>query len=336
MAGRASPAGSDMRASGRVVALGGGTGLPGVLEALKPCPPNQDCVELSAIVTVTDDGGSSGRLRRDLGTLPPGDLRNCLVALSEAPDVLRDLFQYRFSQGELEGHSFGNLFIAALAEVTGDFAEALRRLHDILAIRGRIYPSTLASVQLLAERVDGSVALGEGAIPVPGKAIRRVRLEPPDCPALPDACRVLREADLVVLGPGSLFTSVIPNLLLRELAEALRASSARKVYVCNITTQPGETDGLAASQHVKALYDHVGPWACDTVLCNDRPLPEEVRYRYEQEGALPVAVDRQELQDLGCRVIAQDLLAEGDLARHDPLKLGRALHSLVFSPAEVS
>lgn len=325
-----------MPGSGRVVALGGGTGLPGLLEALKPGARHMEDMELSAIVTVTDDGGSSGRLRRDLGTLPPGDLRNCLVALSDAPDVLRDLFQYRFSQGELEGHCLGNLFIAALAEVTGDFAEALRRLHDILAIRGRIYPSTLDSVQLLAERVDGSVALGEGAIPIPGRAIRRVRLEPADCRALPEACDVLREADLVLLGPGSLFTSVLPNLLVTELAAALRESRARKVYMCNITTQPGETDGLAASRHVKALFDHVGPWVCDTVLCNDRALPEGVRRRYEREGAFPVEVDREELRAMGCRVMTGDLLAEGDLARHDPVKLGSALHPLVFSAAEIS
>ena len=327
-----------MRELGRVVAMGGGTGLPAVLEALKPrCDdPMAEGCQISAIVTVTDDGGSSGRLRRGMGSLPPGDIRKCLVALSDAPEVMRDLFQYRFTGGDLEGHSLGNLLIAALADVTGDFATALSHVHDILAIRGRIYPSTLDSVQLLAERTDGSVVLGEHALPIPGKAVRRLKLHPDQCSALPEACRVLEDADLVLLGPGSLFTSVLPNLLVRDLADSLRATSGLKVYLCNLTTQPGETDGFTASQHVKTLMVHVGPWVCDTVLCNTTPLPPGLSAQYSQSQSQAVEIDLPALHDLGCRVVGADLLAEGSYARHDPRKLKEVLVELVKKRVEVS
>jgi uncharacterized cofD-like protein len=322
---------------GRIVAMGGGTGLPAVLAALKPaCAGGKGASrDLCAIVTVTDDGGSSGRLRRELGVLPPGDIRNCLLALSEAPEVMRKLFQYRFTQGDLEGHSLGNLLIVALAEVAGDFAEGVRHLHDILAIRGRILPSTLESVQLLAERLDGSVVLGEKALPAPGVGIRRLTLQPPDCKALPDAVAVLGAADLILLGPGSLYTSILPNLLVREIGQALRSAPGRKVYVCNLTTQPGETEGYKASDHVRALYSHVGPWVCDTVLCNDAPLPLEVAATYAGQGQIPVEVDHDSLESLGCRVVTADLLAEGAYARHDPAKLRHCLLSLAGEPQEV-
>ena len=318
--------------------MGGGTGLPAVLEALKPAFSGDkgSACSLAAIVTVTDDGGSSGRLRRELGVLPPGDIRNCLVALSEAPEVMRKLFQYRFTQGDLEGHSLGNLLIVALAEVAGDFAEGVRRLHDILAIRGRILPSTLESVQLLAERLDGSVVLGEKALPAPGVGIRRLTLQPAGCRSLPDALEVLRDADLVLLGPGSLYTSVLPNLLVREIGEALRDAPGRKVYLCNLTTQPGETEGYKASDHVRALYRHVGPWVCDTVVCNDAPLPDEVAATYADQGQVPVEVDAERVEELGCRVVTADLLARGPFARHDPAKLRNELMKLAARPQEVS
>ena len=327
-----------MKKTIRVVALGGGTGLPAVLQALKPNKKRRESphCELTAIVTVTDDGGSSGRLRRDLGTLPPGDLRNCLVALSDAPEVLRELFQHRFKHGELRGHTVGNLFIAALAEVTGDFASATRHMHEILAIRGTIYPSTLNNVQLVAEFEDGSVIRGETAIPLARKRIRRLSLDPPDCSALPEACEALRRADLVILGPGSLYTSVLPNLLVRQLAEALRRSRARRVYVCNIATQPGETDSYSAARHVQALLDHVGPWACDSVLCNTRPLSSEQLDAYRREGAQPVALDVERLEGMGLRIVGVDLLADGLLARHDPDKLKTALLDLIQKGLEVA
>lgn len=322
----------------RLVAMGGGTGLPLVLEALKPkqnAEAGFSC-DLTAIVTVTDDGGSSGRLRRDLGTLPPGDIRNCLVALSEAPEILQKLFQYRFTQGELEGHSLGNLFIAALAEVAGDFASAVRQMHDILAIRGRIFPSTLDSVHLVAEFTDGTQGQGEEAISRALKSIRRVRLDPPACRALPEACEAIRQAETVLLGPGSLYTSVLPNLLVRDLADALSQSNAHKVYVCNLVTQPGETGGYTVSQHVRALFDHVGPSVCQTVVYNTAPLPPNLAESYRQSQSRPVEADETALTSMGLRAIGADLLARGPHARHDPAKLGEVLRRLTENQLEVA
>jgi len=322
----------------RVVALGGGTGLPALLTALKPnrTASGEDLFDLTAIVTVADDGGSSGRIRREMGLVAPGDIRNCLVALSDAPEILRTLFQYRFTQGAMEGHAFGNLFIAALAEVSGDFAGAISHLHDILAIRGRIYPSTLDDVHLEADLVDGSVAQGEVAITRSAPPIRRVRLNPAGCRAMPEACDALRNADLVLMGPGSLYTSVLPNLLVGELAEAIRICRGRKVYLCNLTTQPGETDGYTASRHLEALVAHVGPGICDTVLCNDAPLPPDLRDQYSKERACPVEVDVAALEAFGVRVVCADLLSAGTYARHDPEKLRSQLLGLVRTALEVA
>jgi uncharacterized cofD-like protein len=322
----------------RVVALGGGTGLPALLAALKPEPttPAGETFDLTAIVTVADDGGSSGRIRREMGLLAPGDIRNCLIALSDAPEILRRLFQYRFTQGELEGHSFGNLFIAALAEVSGDFAGAISHLHDILAIRGRIFPSTPDDIHLVAELEDGSVVRGEAAITRSAPPVRRVHLEPSDCRALPAAGEALRNADLVLLGPGSLYTSVLPNLLVAELAEALRSCRGRKVYLCNLTTQPGETDGYRASEHLSALRSHIGPWVCDTVLCNCTPLPPGLQEQYSKEMARPVEVDLPQLHALGVRVVCADLLSPGAYARHDPEKLRIQLVRLARSTVEAA
>jgi uncharacterized cofD-like protein len=327
-----------MKRTHRVVALGGGTGLPVVLQALRPGKGRQepDCCDITAIVTVTDDGGSSGRLRREMGAIPPGDLRNCLVALSDAPEVLRRLFQHRFSQGELEGHSFGNLFITALAEVTGDFAHAVRSLHEILAIRGSIFPSTEESVQLVAHFEDGSTVRGEAAIPKALRRIRRVALEPAGCVAPEEACEALRRADAIVLGPGSLYTSVLPNLLVRPIAEALRSSPARKVYVSNLATQPGETDGYAASHHVQALFDHVGRGTCDTVVLNSEPLSPPLVEAYRREGAAPLEADTQRLAAMGLEVIRADLLATGPVARHDPDKLRKVLLDVIRTRQEVA
>lgn len=327
-----------MARQARVMALGGGTGLPALLEALKPEPgaPPDETFDISAVVTVADDGGSSGRIRREMGLVAPGDIRNCLVALSDAPEILRTLFQYRFTQGELEGHSFGNLFIAALAEVSGDFAGAITHLRDILAIRGRIYPSTMDDVQLEAELLDGSVVQGEVAITRSAGAIRRVWLEPLGCRALPEACDALRRADLVLIGPGSLYTSVLPNLLVGELAEAIRQCRGRKVYLCNLTTQPGETDGYTASRHLETLVAHVGAGVCDTVLCNCTPLPPELRDQYSKERARPVEVDVTALEAFGVSVVCADLLSAGTYARHDPKKLRAQLMGLVRSAVEVS
>jgi uncharacterized cofD-like protein len=324
-----------MSGGGRVVALGGGTGLPALLESIKPTRNGASYPsEVTAIVTVTDDGGSSGRLRRDLGTLPPGDIRRCLVALSDAPDTLRDLFQYRFGAGELEGHSLGNLLIAALADISGDFASAVRKLHDILNIRGKIYPSTLDSVTLVAAMEDGTEVRGEGAITRARKAIGKIHLDPGDCRALPEACEALQNADLILLGPGSLFTSILPNLLVRQLAGAVRGSRARKVYVCNLVTQPGETDGYTVSKHLATILDHAGGGIVDTVLCNDAPLPRDLVEAYRAEGAAAVAVDALEVARLGSCLVQEDLLLAGaPQARHDPAKLREALLGLLRSTA---
>ncbi len=320
-----------------MVALGGGTGLPALLEAIKPRIGDASRFEeVSAIVTVSDDGGSSGRLRRDLGTPPPGDLRNCLIALSDAPEIMRDLFQYRFTAGELEGHSLGNILIAALADFTGDFSAAVTQLHDILAIRGRIYPSTFENITLSAQLDDGEVILGEAAIPLAGKPIGRLSLVPPDCRAVPEACEELERADLILLGPGSLYTSVLPHLLVRDLAEAIRASRARKVYVCNLVTQPGETEGFTACRHLEVIWDHCGPGLVDTVLCNDRPLPAAMLEAYRSEGSTPVEMDPARLAGLGLSLVRADLLAEGDRARHDPQKLRNALADLARTAMEVA
>ncbi|MEJ2367754.1 MAG: YvcK family protein [Acidobacteriota bacterium] len=325
-----------MAGLGKVVALGGGTGLPALLAAIRPSngtgvAPIRD---VTAVVTVSDSGGSSGRLRRDLGTLAPGDIRNCLVALSDAPETLRKLFQYRFSQGELEGHSLGNLLIVALAQVTGDFASAVSQMHDILAIRGKIYPSTLENVELVADYEDGSRKRGEAAITKAGKAIRGVALDPPGCRALPEACAALEDADLILFGPGSLYTSVLPNLLVGDIAKAIRASRARKVYICNLVTQPGETSGYSAGRHVRAIVDHCGTGLCDTILCNSAPLPDRVREAYTRVGSAPVELDAESIRDLGVSVVAEDLLAEGPYARHDPAKLKGSLERLLRTAME--
>ncbi len=323
---------------GHVVAIGGGTGLPALLEAIKPSRGEHGGprFDLTAIVTVMDDGGSSGRLRRDLGTLPPGDIRNCLAALSDAPETFKALLQYRFQQGELEGHSLGNLFIAGLAEITGDFASAIRHMHDILAIRGRIFPSTTDSVQLVADLADGSVVRGEGAIVRSGQPIERLRLDPPGCGALPEVCEALARADLVLLGPGSLYTSILPNLLVGELARALVDSPAFKVYVCNLTTQPGETEGFTASEHLAALRSHLPDLSVDAILCNSAPFPSQLRESYGRFNAEPVRVDAEKLAAAGCRLVHSDLLAADLYARHDPAKLRRAVFGLFQSALEVA
>jgi uncharacterized cofD-like protein len=319
-----------------VVAIGGGTGLPALLEAIKPSGDGKDSFGLTAIVTVMDDGGSSGRLRRDLGTLPPGDIRNCLAALSEAPEMLKALLQYRFRQGELKGHSLGNLLIAGLAEITGDFASAVKNMHDILAIKGRIFPSTTDNVQLVAELTDGSMVRGEAAITRSGYPIQRLHLDPDGCRALPEACDALAEADLVLMGPGSLFTSILPHLLVPELARTLTESRAFKVYVCNLTTQPGETDGFTASMHLDALRSHVPGLSMDAILCNSAPFPAALLKSYERFNAEPVRVDDERLAASGCRLIHTDLLQTDLYARHDPAKLRRAVFGLFQSALEVA
>lgn len=306
----------------RVVALGGGTGMPAVLRGLKEYTAN-----LTAIVTVADDGGSSGRLKDDLGMLPPGDLRNCMVALADTESLMAELFQYRFESGELAGHSFGNLFLAAMEKATGDFVTGLRESSRVLAVRGRVLPATLDRVELRARLVDGRVLEGESQVGQAPARIERVWLEPEDATPLAEAIEALEEADLIVLGPGSLYTSVIPNLLIHPIAEAIRRSRALRVLVANAMTQPGETSGYSVFDHVRAVEEHAGGPVVDVVLVNRAPIPPAVEARYRQEGAEPVSWGQDGSFPRRPALIAADLIqVEADgVVRHDPAKLARTL-----------
>jgi uncharacterized cofD-like protein len=309
----------------KVAAVGGGTGIPTLLRGMKHYTAN-----LAAVVTVADDGGSSGRLRTEFGILPPGDIRNCLVALADTEPLMEKLFQYRFHQGSgLSGHPFGNLFILAMSETTGNFYEAVKACSQVLAIRGRVMPSTLDHVVLKAQLEDGQIVAGESVICKAGCAIERVFLERVEIEEvggpirpLDDAIRAIEEAEVIVLGPGSLYTSIIPNLLVPGVADAIRRSKALKVYVCNIMTEPGETDGYTVSQHIKALIDHAGYGIINTCLVNTAPVPEHIRQKYRSKNATPVVVDVKESQRLGVDLVQVNLLGiEGEYVRHDSDKL---------------
>lgn len=309
----------------RLVGLGGGTGLGTLLRGLK-----SHTAHLTAVVTVADNGGSSGRLRTEMGILPPGDVRMCLVALADTEPLMERLFQYRFHQaGEgLAGHNFGNLFIAALTAITGDFERAIKESSKVLAVQGQVLPSTLQNVVLRAELEDGRVVVGESDIPLARGRIRRVTLEPPDAQALPEALAAVEAAEVIILGPGSLYTSVIPNLLVGGMAEAIRRSPAVKVYVCNVMSQPGETDGYTVSDHVRAVLDHAGPGVIDYVLVNTSEVPPPLLRKYQEQGAAPVAYDSERLAELGVIPVTGDLASLTDLVRHDPERLARAILAL--------
>jgi uncharacterized cofD-like protein len=278
-------------------------------------------------VTVTDDGGSSGRLREELGALPPGDIRNCMIALSEDEHLMSRLFRFRFnSEGGLHNHSFGNLFLTAMASVTGDFAEAVRLTSEVLAIKGVIYPSTNSNVQLRAELDDGTWVDGETRITASGQRIRRVQLDPADALPLKDAIDAIHAADLITIGPGSLYTSLIPNMLVKGVIGAVCASTAIKVYVQNIMTQPGETVGLSAAEHIEALAAHCdGSILFPNILINNRMPSTEMLKRYEAEHAGLVQIDHAKLRDLGINIVERDLLAEDGVIRHDPDRLAAAV-----------
>lgn len=309
----------------RIVVVGGGTGLSTLLRGLKAHTDN-----LTAVVTVFDDGGSSGRLRRELGILPPGDIRDCLVALAESEPLMTQLFEYRFQGGALEGHAFGNLFIASLTGVTGDLESAVKETSKVLNIRGRVLPSAAADVVLWAEFADGTMIEGESQITRARKRIRRIGLKPADVAPLPEVLQALADAELIVLGPGSLYTSVIPNLLVSGVADAIRASRATRVYACNVMTQPGETDGFSASDHVRALRDLVGPDVITHVLVNvQRPRNRVLLARYQAEGAEPVKADLEAIRQLGVMPIGEALISEEHLVRHDPHRLAHALLRVV-------
>jgi uncharacterized cofD-like protein len=320
-----------------VVAIGGGTGLSTLLRGLKrhfpePARPAQyapTISRLTAIVTVTDEGGSSGRLRRDFRVLPPGDIRNCLVALAEDEQLLTHLFNYRFASGHgLRGHSFGNLFLTALSHLTRDFAKAVRVSGEVLAIRGEIFPATLTDVRLKAEGQDGRALIGERHITKTRVPIRRLHLVPRRCPALPEALAALRQADLITLGPGSLYTSLVPNLLVQGIAETIGRSRALKVFVCNLMTQPGESRGYTAADHLRAVHEHAGRKLFDHIVINTRRLSPRLVRRYAVERAEPVELDFRALRAMGVKPVCADLLLEDHLIRHDPRTLAQLLLGL--------
>lgn len=301
----------------RIVAIGGGTGLSTLLHGLKRYSPGE--LEITAVVTVTDDGGSSGRLRREFDVLPPGDIRNCMVALSEDEALLSKLFQYRFADGRgLKGHSFGNLFLTALTNLTGDFARAVKLSSEVLASRGRIYPSTDANVVLEAELENGRVVTGETRISKSRPRIKTIRLKPRLCKPLPETLEAIEQADLITFGPGSLFTSVIPNVLVKGIPGAIRGSHALRAYFVNLMWQPGETIGFRASDHLAAINRHAGFNLFDVVVVNTRSISARQRRKYAAEEAQSVVNDIERMASMGLRVEACDLLGEGDVVRHDP------------------
>ena len=308
----------------RIVAIGGGTGLSTMLKGIKKITNN-----ITAVVTVGDDGGSSGRLREEMGILPPGDIRNCIAALADDEDLVTKLFQYRFKTGEgLEGHSFGNLFLTAMCSITGDMVRAVRESSKVLSIRGRVLPSTLDDMRLVAELEDGTIVKGESNIPETGKKIVRLFTEPADCHPLPEIIHAINDADLIIMGPGSLFTSVIPNLLIKEISKAVSMSKAKKIYVCNIMTQPGETTDFTAYDHVKALLDHaVYPNMLDAVMVNDS-IPDDLNEDYKNSNSFPVVIDSEKIKKLGIKVVSTRLYEENDqkYVRHSPRRLARAIY----------
>lgn len=320
-----------------IVALGGGTGLSTLLAGLKCLVsdlPSDDLwiASLSAIVTVSDDGGSSGRLRDELQMLPPGDIRNCMIALSEDSNLLSRLFRYRFrGQGELGGHSFGNLFLAALTEVTGDFTEAVRLSSEVLASKGHIYPATISDVRLVAELTDGNVVRGETQISASRAPIRRLRLEPEQCLPLPEVLKAIRAADVITVGPGSLYTSILPNLLVARVASAIGESRATKMFICNLMTQPGETDNYTARQHLETTKSYAPEIHFDFVIVNDRRITKEQAERYALEGAHQIGMDTDSpnsiasVLDQSTVVVRTNLLAEGEKVRHDSTLLARVV-----------
>lgn len=320
----------------RVVAIGGGTGLSTLLRGLRRyvAIPGQNTEpglisDLAALVTVTDDGGSSGRLRKGFNMLPPGDLRNCMVALSEEEDLISRLFRHRFkSGGDIEGHNFGNLFVAALTEITGDFGQAIQLASKILATRGRIYPVTTANATLVAEMDDGSFVRGETNISASKRRIVELMLEPPDAQPLPESLEAIERADLITVGPGSLYTSLITNLLVKGIPEALARACGVRVFICNLMTQANESLGLTASQHIERIYEHTGAPIFDYAILNSAPVSPEMLLRYAAEGAAPIIPDVDRVESMGVRCIVGNFLSEGEVLRHAGDKVAGALLEL--------
>ncbi len=322
----------------KVVSIGGGTGLSALLRGLKhhvhertrPARFKPAITRLTAVVTVTDEGGSSGRLRNEFGILPPGDIRNCLVALAEDEELLTRVFSYRFSNGRgLRGHSLGNLLLAALTHLTRDFARAVQVSSEVLAIRGEIFPSTLADVRLSARLRDGQRIAGESRITKTRVPIERLEIVPGHCRPLPETLAAICEADLITIGPGSLYTSLIPNLLVHGIPETIALSRARKVYIANLMTQPGETSHYTAADHVRALNEHAGSRLFDHIILNTRPLSPALARRYALQRAEQVTNDMGKIRAMGVKPILAKLLEEDRVARHDSRRLAKLVLNLV-------
>lgn len=311
----------------RIVVIGGGTGLSVMLRGLKEKP-----LDITAIVTVADDGGSSGILRSELQMPPPGDIRNVLIALADVEPLLSDMLQYRFNSGTgLAGHSLGNLMLAAMTDISGDFVSGVRMLSKVLAVRGRVLPAAGEAIVLKAETVDGTIITGESSIPKAGKAIKRVFIEPPDVEPLEEAVEAIKQADAILIGPGSLYTSIIPNLLVPKLAESIVDSNAVKMFVCNVMTQPGETDNYSVSDHLAAVHAHIGHHLFDYVIVNDGEIPEQVQMKYAERGAKAVHLDLEEVKRRGYEVIADKLVLFRTYLRHDAVRLSHHIYQLVES-----
>lgn len=309
----------------KIVAIGGGTGLSMLLKGIKKITNN-----ITAIVTVGDDGGSSGRLREEMGVLPPGDIRNCIAALADDEDLVTKLFQYRFKTGEgLEGHSFGNLFLTALVSITGDMVSAVKESSNVLSIRGRVLPSTLDDMKLVAEMEDGRIIHGESNIPEAKGKVKRLFTDPENCRPLEDVILAIKDADLIILGPGSLYTSVIPNLLIKEISQEIaNNTNAKKIYVCNIMTQPGETDDYSVSNHVNAIIEHAGGQKImDAVLINDS-LPDNLAEKYKAANSFPVKLDVDNVKKSKVKIVSKKLIEESKegLVRHSSNRVARAIY----------
>ncbi|QNK60381.1 YvcK family protein [Paenibacillus sp. PAMC21692] len=309
----------------KIVVIGGGTGLSVMLRGLKEKP-----LDITAIVTVADDGGSSGILRNELQIPPPGDIRNVLMALADVEPLLADMLKYRFKNGNgLAGHSLGNLMLAAMTDLSGDFVTGIRQLSQVLAVRGRVLPAANRAIVLKAELEDGTIVTGESQIPKAGKAIKRVFLEPADVVPLAEAVEAIEQADAILIGPGSLYTSIMPNLIVPKLAQAIVESEAVKLFVCNVMTQPGETDNYTVSNHLDAIHAHIGHHLFDYVIVNDGEIPPQVESKYAELGAKAVQLDIDEVTRRGYKVIADKLVLFRTFLRHDAERLSHHIYKLV-------
>lgn len=317
---------SNSQKAPKVVVIGGGTGMPVLLRGLKHVP-----IQLTALVTVADDGGSTGRLRNEMSIPAPGDIRNVIAAMSDAEPMLLELFQHRFSVNNgLSGHSMGNLLLAAMTSITGDFYDGIKEISRVLNVKGNVYPISNENLVLHAEFEDGSTISGESLIPQANKKIKRVFLTPENAKPFPDAIQAIEEADLVVISPGSLYTSIMPNLIIPQIDSAIWRTRGKVVYVCNVMTQPGETNGYRASDHIQAIYNHIGEGCIDAIVVHNKPIKKEIEAIYRRQQSEPVVYDIEKLVDMGLEIIEGDIIRyTNTIIRHDQYKIAQLLYSLI-------